>query len=180
MQHPSYKPDPLFEQAVAEVLAWEGGFVNDPHDPGGATKYGISQRQYPDLQIHTLTVADAVALYHRDWWTRYGYGQLPHPCVAARLFCFAVNMGPQAAHRCLQRALRATGVRVREDGALGPQTLAACAQVSEAALLAALRSEAAGYYRGLVGARPALKRFLAGWLRRAYGENESRLSAPAT
>jgi lysozyme family protein len=170
MQPDSYKPDPLFEQAVAEVLSWEGGFVNDPADPGGATRYGISQRQYPHLDISALTKDAAKAIYRRDWWERYGYGTLPHPRVAARVFCFAVNLGPGPAHRCLQRALRANGERVREDGQLGPLTRAACARVPEDALLAALRSEAAGDYRSLVQSRPPLRRFLNGWLRLAYGE----------
>jgi lysozyme family protein len=170
MNHDSYNPDPLFEQAVAEVLRWEGGFVDDPLDPGGATRFGISQRQYPQLDIRALTVTAATAIYRRDWWERYGYGRLPHPRVAARVFGLAVNIGPVPAHRCLQRALRANGQPVREDGKLGPRTYAACGQVHAAALLAALSSEAAGYYRGLVCARPPLKRFLAGWLRRAYGE----------
>lgn len=170
MNPDSYKPDPLFEQAVAEVLRREGGFVDDPHDPGGATRYGISQRQYPHLNIRALTPDAARAIYRRDWWERYGYAGLPHPTVARRMLCLSVNLGPDGAHRCLQRALRANGEPVREDGKLGPATRAACGRVAEAALLAALRSEAAGYYRSLVTARPPLKRFLAGWLRRAYGE----------
>jgi lysozyme family protein len=89
------------------------------------------------------------------------------------VFDLAVNIGPAHAVRCLQRALRACGRRLTEDGALGRATVLAAAGANQLALAAALRAEAAGYYR----ARAALERgrraggdreFLDGWLNRAY------------
>lgn len=79
-------------------------------------------------------------------------------------------MGPGPAHWCLQRALHACGFRlVAIDGILGPQTInAANAVKPQAALLAALRTEAAAYYRELARADPNRERFLTGWLNRAY------------
>lgn len=164
--------DPAFLSAVERVLADEGGYVDRPSDPGGETKFGIARRGYPALDIKNLTREQAIEIYWRDWWRRYGYGALPSP-LSAKMLDLAVNVGPGQAARFLQRALRACGVGVGEDGVLGPATLTAASNANQIALLAALRSEAAGYYRLLA----ALKRkihveagedFLDGWLNRAY------------
>jgi len=163
---------PAFARAIARLLGDEGGYVDNPADPGGETKFGISKREYPDLEIATLTRADAAAIYYRDWWQRYRYSELPGP-IAAKLFDLAVNIGPDHAVRCLQRALRACGRRVTEDGALGRATNIAVGAANQLAMLAALRAEAAGYYRSLAalerGRRAGGDReFLDGWLNRAY------------
>jgi len=166
------KYPPEFEAAIAQVLADEGGFVQNSADPGGATKFGISAREYPDLDIAQLTRDDAVAIYFRDWWRKYDFGRLP-AALAAKTFDLAVNIGPGHAITCLQRALRAAGHRVTEDGSIGAETATAAAAAPEIAALAALRSEAAGYYRAVAaitrGARDSDdQQFLTGWLNRAY------------
>jgi lysozyme family protein len=160
--------DPVFLKAVERVLENEGGYVDSPDDPGGETKFGISRRHYPQLDIENLTRADAIQIYWRDWWRKYGYGALPSP-VSAKMLDLAVNVGPSQAARCLQRALRACGANLAEDGTLGPATLAAALHANQIALLAALRSEAAGHYR-LIAASKHLhaETFLEGWLKRAY------------
>jgi len=170
-------PDPIatsypsaFLKALDTVLADEGGYVNCPEDPGGATRFGISQRQYPDLNIARLTSAEAAAIYYRDWWLRFDFGSLPDS-IGAKLFNLAINLGPRPATLCLQRALRACGAMVNEDGVLGAHTREAVNRVDCGMLMAALRSEAAGHYRLLAGRRDGgarFDRFLKGWLRRAY------------
>lgn len=161
-----------FTDAVDRLLVDEGGYCANPADPGGATKFGISAREYPNVDIAALTREAAVAIYWRDWWLKFGFTRLP-PAAAAKTFNLAVNIGPAHAVKCLQRALRACGHRVAEDGELGDLTAGAAARADAAALLAALRSEAAGYYRTMAalarGARPGGDaEFLAGWLNRAY------------
>lgn len=163
---------PAFQRAVTRLLGDEGGYVDNPADPGGETNFGICKRDYPDLDIAALTRPQAIAIYYRDWWQRYRYADLPGP-IAAKLFDLAVNVGPDHAGKCLQRALRACGRRMIEDGVVGPVTAAAARAANQLALLAALRSEAAGYYRTLAalerGRRPGGDReFLEGWLNRAY------------
>jgi lysozyme family protein len=106
----------LFGQAVIRVLANEGGYARLANDPGGATNFGISQRDYPGLDIPNLTRDGAIAIYFRDFWKAGRYGELPDP-IAVKLFDLAINMGPAHAVRCLQRALRACGAVVVEDGA---------------------------------------------------------------
>lgn len=174
--------DPTFLRAVERVLADEGGYVSNAADPGGETKFGISKREYPDIDIAALTREDAIAIYRRDYWERFGFAALPG-AIAAKTFDLAVNIGPAHAIKCLQRAMRACGQPVTEDGVIGPMTadIAATLEGSVKALtpaattplLAALRSEAAGYYRTVAalerGRRPnADHPFLEGWLRRAY------------
>ena len=171
--------DAGFAAAIAAVLAHEGGFQALPNDPGNwtggrigagelkGTKYGISAASYPALDIAGLTAADATAIYRRDWWDRFGLGRLP-PAIAAKLLDAAVNIGIDQAVRGLQRALRATGRSIAEDGKLGAETLAAATEISPEILLPALREALAGHYRLIAARRPSDARFLTGWLARAY------------
>jgi len=108
-----------FDEAFAKTIGHEGGYVNDPRDPGGETKYGVSKRAYPALNIAALTLADAEAIYRRDYWTPAGCDAVPD-AIKADLFDTAVNAGVGRAIRLLQRAVGAA-----EDGVLGPKTLAA-------------------------------------------------------
>lgn len=162
--------DGAFAAAVAAVLAHEGRLVDDPHDPGGLTNWGFALRENPDLTadaLRAMTRADAVARYRALWWDRYPWGRLP-PRVAVKLFDLAVPMGPAAAIRALQRACRAAGGSVAEDGVLGHETIEAACALPEAALLAALKSELAAHFRVLAASDPRKQRFLGGWLARAY------------
>lgn len=168
--HEKYTPEFLI--AVDRVLLNEGGYSSNPADPGGATNFGISARQHPGLDIAALTRDAAVRIYWREWWLKFGFARLP-TAAAAKTFDLAVNIGPAHAIECLQRALRACGHRVSEDGSLGAETALAAAGAHSAALISALRSEAAAYYRVTAalarGPRAnADREFLAGWLNRAY------------
>lgn len=160
--------DERFEHAVSFVLTHEGGYSNDIDDDGGETKFGISKRIYPDLDIDTLTIDQAKAIYKRDFWEPQLYKDIKDVNLATKVFDLAVNMGSNWAHRLVQRALRATGQDILEDGILGPMTLAAINKADLTDLLAALKSEAAGYYRTLAATKPKRARFLKGWLKRAY------------
>ena len=160
--------DERFEHAVSFVLAHEGGYSNDIDDDGGETKFGISKRIYPDLDINALTVEQAKAIYKRDFWEPQLYKDIKNVNLATKVFDLAVNMGSNWAHRLVQRSLRATGQDILEDGILGPMTLAAINKADLTDLLAALKSEAAGYYRTLAATKPKRAKFLKGWLKRAY------------
>lgn len=162
--------DPAFLSAVKRLLTDEGGYTDRTRDAGGATRFGIAQREYPQLDIKTLTREQAIEIYWRDWWCKFRYGALPSP-LSAKMLDLAVNIGPSETTRCLQRALRASGVAIAENGILGPLTRASVARANQAALIAALRSEAAAHYRLVAASKTesaAGKDFLAGWLNRAY------------
>jgi len=161
----AYSPE--FLAVVERVLANEGGYSSNPADTGGATKFGISARLYPELDIATLTRDAAVKIYWSEWWLRFGFAQLP-AAIAAKTFDLAVNIGASHAIECLQRALRACGSPVTEDGKLGPATALASRRADPAALMAALRSELAAHYRMVASKQRCGADFLKGWLNRAY------------
>ena len=106
-----------FEEAMTFVLHHEGGYVNNPHDPGGETNYGISKRQYPDLDIQAITPSQALDIYRRDYWQVCRCEELPE-LIRLPLFDTAVNMGSSAAISMLQRACGAN-----PDGVMGPATI---------------------------------------------------------
>ena len=163
-----------FKKAFNYVLKNEGRYVNDPEDPGKETKYGISQRSYPNLNIRQLSLKDAEKIYFCDYWLKGKFEQIPDENVATQLFDLSVNLGIRATTIVLQRALRSVGINVVEDGLLGSQTLSGvifCCTPNGSKpsnLLAAIKSEAAGYYRLIAAKHPQQQKFLQGWLNRAY------------
>lgn len=158
----------LFDRAIEVVLAHEGEtFTDHPADRGGPTKFGISQRWNPDVNVRELSRAEAIEIYWERYWQGHGYEQLPEP-VAIKVFDLVVNLGEQTVMLCLQRALRACGVRVKIDGLLGSETCGAARRADEAVLFAALRSEAAGEYRLRLERDGSQAAFGSGWMNRAY------------
>lgn len=157
-----------FQKAISVVLAHEGGYVNNPNDPGGETRWGISKRSYPNLDIKNLTREQAIEIYRRDWWNRLRIGELQDSDVATKVLDLAVNVGAKIGIMLLQRALAAAGKPMDVDGVMGPQTIAAANAAEPRILLAALRSEAAGHYRLLIVKNSKLAAFEKGWMNRAY------------
>lgn len=147
-----------FETAFDLVIGAEGGLVDDPRDPGGLTKYGISQRAYPGVDIKALTLADAKAIYQHDYWIPAACDRLPD-AVAVCLFDAAVNQGIRPATRLLQRALG-----VSDDGVLGNLTIAAVHAMDANDLCVKFLTERALHYASLDG----FKTYGRGWLRRVF------------
>lgn len=187
----------VFETVLTFTLQHENKSSMDPHDPGNwtggkpnhgelkGTKYGISAKAYPHLDIQNLTFAEARWLYYRDYWLASGAARLAdkHPQLAMRLFDLAVNCGPVTAGKLLQRAVnrlclgvvpanrrakwREALARIMQnktlqvDGIIGPitrQVIAGCPYPQ--ALHAALRGEAYLHY---AKQDPG---YLCGWLTR--------------
>ena len=107
-----------FETVVHMVLEHEGGYVNHPSDPGGETKYGISKRAYPDVDIAELTEDEAAVIYKRDYWDRIKGDDLPVG-VACAVMDYAVNSGISRASKALQSVC---GI-ANGDGIIGPASL---------------------------------------------------------
>lgn len=145
-----------FDRAFAAVIGHEGGYVNDPNDPGQETKFGISKRAYPKEDIAALTLERAKELYRADYWDRLKADELPE-WIALPLFDFAVNSGVYTATRALQRALG-----VKADGELGPQTRAAITAADRHDLVVSLHTERLLYLALL----PTFKAFGRGWTKR--------------
>ena len=149
----------VFAKAFAIVIGEEGGFTDDAADPGGATKYGISHAAYPNLDIANLTLADAQAIYQRDYWDRIG-GDLLDPRLALIVFDAAVNNGISRAGMWLQQAL---GVPV--DGVVGSQTIAAASSCDVPAICTECLARRLHFMTGLA----TWPTFGMGWSRRLCG-----------
>jgi lysozyme family protein len=157
-----------FAACLAETLRWEGGYSNDPYDPGGATMRGVIQRVYdgwrdgqhlPRRPVHEIEAPEIEAIYRANYWALVR-GQDLVPGVDLCIFDMGVNAGPTQAIRSLQRVL---GVAV--DGHLGPATMAAAQRREAGELIHAYAEERRRFYRSL----STFWRFGAGWLRRAEG-----------
>lgn len=135
-------PPEKVQKWLIRLVGNEGGYT-EADKVGGPTKWGICQRQYPDLDIKSLTVADAEVIYRRDYLAplhadRYEDG------VAYQLLDFAIHSGPITAIMQLQEA-----IGVKADGRVGPLTIAALAARSEAQLLMLLIGERLDYLTSL-------------------------------
>lgn len=156
-----------FPECLPFILAREGGFVDNPADPGGATCKGITLAtarsvfgtSYTVAQLREITDEQAGAIYRPNYWDAASCGSLPVG-VALTTFDMSVMSGPAAAKKLLQKAAGVTA-----DGIVGPMTIAACA-VNPKALVDALAVARGDYYRAIVAGRPASSVFLKGWLNR--------------
>ena len=158
-----------FLRAFDRLIQAEGGYVNDPLDRGGETKFGISKKAYPELDIANLSLEDARAIYKRDYWDKLRLDELQHPEIAEKIFDMAVNMGCAAAVLILQRALNFLGAGLTADGVMGPMTLGSANQwcrKDDEALLKAVKGFQFMRYAEIVGKSPEQARFARGWLKR--------------
>src|SRR5882724_9263143 len=108
-----------FNIAIKVVLANEGGYVNNPADPGGETNFGISKRSYPNVDIKNLTRDSAAEIYRHDYWL---YGDLNNQDVATKLLDMSVNMGIKRAITLCQISLNDIGEHCGVDGKWGHGT----------------------------------------------------------
>ena len=171
-----------------EIVAREGGYVNDPDDPGGATNHGVtihtmrrlgldltSDGKVDEADVRRLTQAQAVDIYVEHYFTRPGIGRLPE-ALQASVFDMYVNAGSNAI-RLLQRMLGKMGFDTVADGVIGPQTVSHAHQAAARApaLIAdAYAIERRNYYYAIGDGRPASRKYArrrdggkGGWIRRA-------------
>jgi lysozyme family protein len=148
-----------FELAITATLKNEGGYVDNPSDPGGETNFGISKRSYPDVDIKNLTEEEASAIYLRDFWKFDG---IDNQMLANKVFDMSVNMGHYAI-RILQRLLSGLAV----DGEYGADTEKEINAANGFLLLIRYQKALEQHYRDIATKDPAEEKFLADWLRRA-------------
>jgi lysozyme family protein len=151
-----------FNKAIEVILKHEGGYVNNPKDPGGETNFGISKRAYPKLDIKNLTQDEAKAIYYRDYWRSMQLSHINDELLALHLFDFAVNAGIARAAKMMQSLLGITA-----DGIIGPITIT---RINKHPMPGRLRNfyidARKDFYKFIAKKRPALKQFLKGWLKR--------------
>jgi len=149
-----------FQKSMKFVLDAEGGYTNDPVDPGGETNYGIDKRSHVDVDIKALTVEQATDIYFTEYWVRFNCEQFAWPlnCV---YFDSCVNTGNKQSNKLLQRA-----VGTEADGVLGPKTLGAINSKRADTVANATIDQRQRFYETLAQNRPTLKKFLKGWTNR--------------
>lgn len=147
-----------FLTAFTLVVAVEGNYVNDPQDPGGETKFGISKRSYPNLDIKSLTLDSVKPIYLADFWNKLRCDDLPD---AIRHFVFdtGVQCGEDWAAMSVQRAVGAL-----PDGNIGPRTLAEVKARDPNQILRLIFVDRAFHY----ASDPNVRRFGRGWFARLF------------
>lgn len=167
-------PTPAFNHAIAFVLGKEGGYVNDPTDKGGETKYGISDKRdgiadgmtdvdgdgKPDTRIKNLTLEQACQIYFRDYWYPSYCTDWPDG-ISLIVFDSAVQHGAKKAISLLQDA-----VGVAADGIVGPKTTVAVISADPEWLLTRYLLRRARYYAEIIKGNPSQAKYLNGWFNR--------------
>lgn len=160
-----------FEKAIPIILKWEGGYVNHPSDPGGATNRGIIftlYKQYclamglsPTIEgLKNLTENQAKFIYQENFWNRMKGDLIKDQQLANIIFDGYVNMGG----RTLKMWQQCAGVDI--DGVIGPNTLAVTNMASGRVLFDCIKDRRTMYYKDLAERKPSMKVFLKGWLNR--------------
>ncbi len=145
-----------FSVTFDRIIGHEAGYVNNPNDPGGETKWGISKRTYPHLNIAALTRQDAMKIYYTDFWLVIQGDSMPE-AWAFQCMDFAINSGIQTAIRYLQRA-----VGVADDGHVGSITLSALGKMDVNDFILRYNAERLDYMTKLSNWPNASR----GWVRR--------------
>lgn len=156
-----------FNKAIENTLAKEGGarFTSDPSDRGGATKYGISQSAYPDLDIRNLTEDQAREIYKRDYWDRIRGDEITSQAIAENLFDSCVNMGVRTGSRLAQLILNVEPA----DGIIGSQSLNAINKADEGLFITNYTIAKIARYAHICNEDKSQKKFLLGWINRTIG-----------
>ena len=152
-----------FNEIIEKVLEHEGGYVNDPHDRGGETNFGITKKFYPDVDIKNLTKEQAKHIYHTDYWRRGKCDELP-PQLRHIYFDMCVNFGRRGAVKVLQQSANSKNRnKIEVDGGLGPKTINAIQKLS----VERVRAYRVLRFANIVIDKPNQEKFWMGWFRRA-------------
>ena len=150
----------VFDKAFEILMLHEGGYSNDPDDHGGETKFGISSKSYPEVDIKNLTLEGAKSIYFADFWVRPGFSRIDSDELAIKVFDLGVNIGTKRVSKFLQEATTFFGSNLTIDGAVGEKTLYWINNFKHPkALISALEIVVGNYYISL-----NQQKFLAGWL----------------
>jgi len=153
-----------FGAIVNDILKNEGGYVFDKDDPGGETKFGISKRSHPEVDIKNLTIDGALDIYRRLYWIPSKVEKLM-PELRYQYFDMVVNAGQPSAVKVLQRACNGklkSGEKIAVDGRIGRMTIGASNKLEESRL----RAYRVLYYAEKVNFNPTLEKYFYGWYKR--------------
>ena len=159
-----------FKKCLDMILDHEGGFVNHPKDPGGATNKGITLKTYNQFlgrnaeveELKNISDTHVKTIYKKEYWDKNKVGDLPSN-LRHIYYDMCINMGKRRAVKVLQSAANNKGQNIAVDGGLGPATFKAIQNVE----LERVRAYRIKYYANLVTKKPDLEKFYFGWFRRA-------------
>ena len=156
-----------FNKAIVTTLAREGGskFTDDTNDRGGATKYGISQRSYPNIDIRNLSERDARTIYKRDYWDRLRGDEITSQVIAEQLFDTCVNIGVKTGSRLAQSVL---GIQPA-DGVIGSASLASINKADPMMFVASFTLAKIARYAYICNRDKSQSKYLLGWINRTLG-----------
>ena len=126
-----------FKAFMPFIFKWEGGYCNDPDDPGGETNFGIDKRSHPNVDIKNLTRDEAREIYWREYWRRFDCERYARS-LGEVFFNACVNCGAGRARKLMTESGTAEGFLTAQEA----------------------------FYRRLAESRPGLKKFVKGWLNR--------------
>jgi len=161
-----------FDTAFQKTLMYEGWLSNDKNDRGGLTKFGISKASYPNIDIANLTLAQAKAIYQRDFWNPIKCDQIKNQDIAMQLFDIAVNCGTGGAGQIVQKAINSllpAGQAISVDGIIGEITIAKINSLDAKVLNNRIATYRARRYAQICVKNPSQVCFLEGWLVRTFG-----------
>ena len=153
-----------FGEVIKHVLKNEGGYVDDPNDRGGETKYGISKRAHPEVDIKNLTIDGALDIYRRLYWNPSKAEKLM-PELRYQFFDHCINAGQGNGVKTLQKAINSKlnqSDRIAVDGRIGRMTIGASEKLEESRLKAFRLL----YYANIVLKNPMQEKYWFGWYRR--------------
>lgn len=165
-----------FNPYFPKLLRYEGGFVNDSQDPGGATNLGITFSVYKKYSLsllgedptfenlRALTKEQAMKIYKVLCWTPMCGDEIVHQLTAEIMIDFGINSGPAVAVKKMQSILNNQNPNIFVDGVCGPQTYNAINNSETNLLYMSFKQARIYYYRNLVNSKPLLGKFLKGWL----------------
>lgn len=160
-----------FAVFASQTIAFEtggdktGGYTNDPNDSGGETKWGISKRAHPELNIKALTFNEALRIYQTNYWNK-AYDEILSDKIAFKLYDMGVLIGIRKAGMYLQKAIKDLGLHIRVDGNIGPITIAAINILDEDLLYNKFIIILEAYFKRIALFRPKNRKYLRGWLNR--------------
>ena len=153
----------MFEFALKKMLKNEGCYSDNPSDSGGKTKYGISKKSYPNLNIKKLTESQAKKIYKKDYWDRLKLDNINNLNIASSIFDFAVNVGNNRATKIVQKI-----VKTKVDGIIGKKTIRAINSYDSLLLDLYFTLEKIRFYIELVEKNRKNYTFILGWLKRCF------------
>lgn len=155
-----------FDSGFKKVIVREGGYTWDPNDKGLETKYGISKRFYPHINIKSLTLEQARGIYYTDYWIKGKCDKLPIN-LDEDFFDACVNMGIRTATTLLQKAINNLAIsQILVDGVMGPKTLREVSKIPVHILRTYLKVERLWVYMEIADNNISQRGFLRGWLHR--------------